>query len=231
MGACSCLGESIKDTPNTLTEAVLNSESPIGITYKIHESDMVPEIKELYTWFLLGKKKSIVKVEILDKELAEIGSDILSKILPVLQNLQELILANNGIGCKGAKKLSESLSSLIHLKKLYIKSNFLTDEGLEFICCAVPFLINLREISFYQNEITNLGAEHLKEALMNLEYLETLDLTGNSINKRGLVKIANTISYVKTLKEFNFDKAELKDSDVIAIKKILPLVFDVYHDD
>ena len=117
---CNCK-KSTKNMPETIIETASISDSPVSITYKVYENIMIPEIKEIYQSFFAQKSKNIKKIEIIDKDLGEIGADLISKILQELPNLRELILINNRIGPRGMKKLSDTTSSLINLEKLTIK--------------------------------------------------------------------------------------------------------------
>ena len=218
-----------KDTTEALMYAAGNSDSPASVAFKTHESEMIPELKEVYKLFLMQKAKSVTKIEIRDRELGILGSELLSKIIPELPNLKELILINNGIGVSGASKLADSTSSLTCLERLVIINNKLDDEGLEYIAQTMPFMVKLKEINFSNNDITATGAQNLEEVLSNLEVLEVLDLIGNNIGKRCLIKLAKALNTIPTMKKFIFDETNLKPIEVSSIKEILPSLYQNDH--
>ena len=227
MGNCSCY-DTPKDTPEALLYAAVNSDSPASVAYKSHESEMVPEIKEIYKTFLMKKGKGITKIEIKEVDFGVLGAELLSKVFPELPSLKELILINNSIGVAGASKLADSTSSLTSLERLVITNNKLDDEGLEYIAQTMPFMTKLKEINFANNDITATGAQNLEEVLSNLEQLEVLDLIGNNIGKRCLIKIAKALSGIQTMKKFIFDETHLKPAEIASIKEALPTL---YHND
>lgn len=224
MGNCSCL-ETNSDTPEALLYAATNSDSPASVAYKLYEKTMLPELKYIYTQFLLKKSGSILMIDIRDRELGDGGAELISKILPELTNLAELVLINNQLGISGISKISDNTANLIKLERLIITNNHIKDEGFEYLAQTMPYMKNLREINISYNDLTSIGLEHLLEPLNNLEKVETLNISGNETSKKCLRKIALALQSMNTLKFFKFDEGNMKASDVSEIKEILPQVF------
>lgn len=225
MGNCSCM-EKQRDTPEALLFAAVNSDSPAGVAYKLYEKTMIPELKHIYKQFLLKKSDETVRIEIRDKFLGDGGAELISKILPELSKLAELVLVNNQMGITEASKIADNTSGLSKLEKLIISNNNIKDEGFEFIAQTMPYMKNLREINVSYNGLTSIGVEHLIEPLENLEKVEEINISGNEVNKKCLKKIALALQNMSTIKHFKFDESDMKPSDVAEIKNMLPQVFN-----
>ena len=221
MGTCSCMENHAKDTTEALVTAMVNSDSPASVAYKQYESQMIPDLKELYKLFLQDKGDRIKIINIRDKVLSKLGSDLLSKLFSEVKNLEELILVNNEIGVSGAEKLSDDSSSLRNLKRLIISNNQLTDAGLETIAQTIPFMTKLVEINFSSNLLTSASVSIVQEMVAGLQDLEILDLTENNFTKSDLVKIMTTLNQLGSFSTFKFDEYKLEPVDVAQIKKIL----------
>ncbi|OMJ93106.1 hypothetical protein SteCoe_4054 [Stentor coeruleus] len=224
MGNCNCL-DSHPDTPEALLSAATNSDSPASIAYKLYEKTMLPELKHIYTQFLLRKSETILILDIRDKELGDGGAELISKILPELTNLAELVLINNQLGISGVSKISDNTANLTKLERLIITNNHIKDEGFEYLSQTMPYMKNLREINISYNDLTPIGLDHLLEPLNTLEKVETLNISGNEINKKCLRKIALALQNMSTIKFFKFDEGNMKSSDIGEIKEMLPRVF------
>ena len=226
MGTCTCCGTSAsKEVQNKCNDVMLDSDSFIGTLMKTYENQMIPEIKDIYNKCMLGQRNSVLIIEINNYQLGEIGAEILSRLLPELRLLKEMVLRKNEIGRNGASKLGNTLASVYNLERLCICDNNLYDEGIGYISCNIPFMNRLKDINFSKNELSNIGAEHIKDGIHNLDYIESIDLRQNAINNKGIFKLINVVSGFKHLKEFNFDTALLESSEIDLIKTIIPNLF------
>jgi Ran GTPase-activating protein (RanGAP) involved in mRNA processing and transport len=230
MGMCyiiangNCFDPS-KEVQEAMKEAKYVSDPPSIIAYKKHKNQMIPEIKDQYDKFINKKGDEIERIEIRDRDIGVFGSVLLSKLLPELSHLKELVLINTNIGYSGASELADSLLCLNKLQRFIITNNKLTDQGLNVIMQNFRNLKQLKEISFAYNELTYSCSDMLEEPISKLERLESLDLSGNSLNYECLHKIATVLSLIYSIRQFYFDAVGLKQPEIANIKKLLPRVF------
>ena len=111
--------------------------------------------------------------------------------------MQVLDVSNNCLGTIGITKVAKALQSICTLTHLYISNNNITDEATDDIAAAIS---------------------------CNL-YLEEFDISYNSIEGRGAIKIAKSFQQISTLKKLFMDHNKITDEasdDIAAVIRCNP---------
>ena len=199
-----------------------DTDSPAALAFSKCYTKVSPPIRDLFNSFLKKGPDSITIVDLKNLNFSEVDCEMVAKLIPELNGLNELILVNNGLGNYGMNQLTDSTSSLVKLEKLVLSGNLINDECLDMICPTLPFVKNIKAISFADNMITDRGCELLAQGIENFEFLEELDLTNNKISYSGFVSIANSVKSLQSFKDLKFDGNGLKPKEIEKLLKLLP---------
>ena len=157
---------------------------------------------------------------------------IISVILLDTNRLARLDLARNNIGNLGVEILVNSLKNSKTLVYLNLSSNSITHKGgknifSSFIKQQSIIDLNLSSIEgSNRNRITEIGIEDIPSYLNNNHFIETLNLSGNSIKNEGFILICQGLQKNQTLLNLDIsnnsinEKGIKKGFDIIIASKI-----------
>ena len=163
-----------------------------------------------------------------ENKIGEKGvKEISEKLLPKI-SLKKLVLSHNLINSKGAYYISKALGEAQGIQFLFINSNKIGDEGSEFLSEGIEKNNSLIQLNLNRNEISNKGIKYVAKALLNKENFMSLSagennitdienelynllgwckevvLSGNSLNKNGIIRLMQGSENNKLIKNLKF---------------------------
>lgn len=219
-GACSCMDKADKEHEKSMMGS-MGFDSVLSNEFKENAENMGDEVKEIYLMHLRGEGNLVHQIRVINKELSDSHIGSLALIVPLLTELNELLLKSNRLTIGNTVKVLESLEKNEKLEKLWINDNNISDEDLQELC---PVIIKLQKLQFLHlddNKITRKGCKILAEVIENLPNLKGVSVKGNNISKRGLVTLAKAIKTHESMDYFYFSSANLDQTELKPIKKLL----------
>lgn len=210
------------ETNEELIRFAAFSDSPAALFYSNNHTKLLPVLKDLYSRFLRKDSNSISKIELKDTELSELDCISLSKLIPELKNLSELILINNSLGVSGMNYLTDHTSTMTNLETLVLSSNKINDQCMEMICPTLPFIGNLKVVNFSNNEIGDKGVELITNEIGSLSNLEVMDFRHNQAGVSSLLALANELKKIESFRSFKVSGNKLNEKDLRKINRLFP---------
>ena len=175
----------------------------------------------------LQKLSSLIKLYINDNNITDEAADDIAAAISCNIHLQELNLGSNNLQTSGIIRIARTLQNNSSLTKLYIHNNNITDEAAGDIAVAIFFNIHLQELNLGSNNLQTSGTKKITKALQKLSSLiklyindnnitdkaaddiaaaishetEELDVSGNNLKTVGVIKIAQSMQRICTLKK------------------------------
>lgn len=134
--------------------------------------------------------------------------------------LQELRLANNGLGPAGATVIADAIYELglkarqtgqpSRLRKIICGRNRCENGSAQAWGRAFEVHSELAEVRLYQNDIRNHGWDPIMAGLASCSKLEVLDMWDNTATEKGSQAVANALPSLKHLRELNLGDCLLR---------------------
>ena len=193
-----------------------------GDTIVIHNTDFS---KLTNTDMNLLNLVGLVKLHIFGSNITDETADNIASVISRNINLQKLKLCSSILQPSGILKI---LLNILSLKKLYINDNNITCEAADDIAAVIACNFNLQEFDISENNLQTAGIIKVMKALKGINTLrklyisnnnitddvtdniaavisfnldmEVLDISGNSLQTEGAIKIGNFIQNIHTPK-------------------------------
>ncbi|KAI8455299.1 ran GTPase-activating protein 1 [Phakopsora pachyrhizi] len=225
VGACERLGEVLKDKKK-LIEADLAD---------IFTGRLISEIPQSLS-SLCNSLLNLQNLTVVDLSDNAFGGRCVDAMVPFLSShlpLEELRLANNGLGPAGATVIANALYDLglkskglgqpSRLRKIICGRN--RCENGSTVAWGKVFEIHseLTEVRLFQNDIRNHGWAPIMEGLSHCSKLQVLDMWDNTATEKGSKSVAKALPKLKNLKELNLGDCLLRPRGGAMIARALKL--------
>jgi hypothetical protein len=194
--------------------------------------------------FILPRMKNLKKLDlthrIRNRDINNKYCKALNLSLPYLQNLNTLILSDNGLSINDIRLIQNGLQHLSHLRYLNISYNALTIKGTSFLFSILSKLSNLEYLNlqsnFYPLLVLNKELIQIENPLLKLKYLilnknilyyqqfdffqklpnlQTLSLIDCRIDDETLIRLVHNLKNLKKLKILILDENPITDIGLI----------------
>ena len=143
----------------------------------------------------------LVHLDLSGNVFGDRGVESLSKSLPNLRVLEELLLDSNRISCDGIVILLDVIKGIHTLRVLSLECNTISDRGVKELAAVLPYLSALEKLLLAYNLITEHGMEELAPSLVALPQLECLSIKGNAIREEGFVCLVSVLAALPNLRK------------------------------
>ena len=160
-------------------------------------------------------------VDLRDFYLGIHSIQLISQYIYKADRICRLNLTRNNLGDQGTEILINAVKNSMSLISLDIASNNISYKGGQFIfqnLSEQQSIIDLNISSLEgtnRNRITNLGLKYIDLFFNKNKYIETLNLSGNSLKDEGLVLICQSINDNRNLHTLNLSNNEIGSSGII----------------
>ena len=136
-------------------------------------------------------------------------------------NFRLLQLESNQITAEAADDLAVMISNNQSLEELYLGNNILQTNGINVIVKALTQLNGLIALSINDNYITEEAADNIAEVIANNPLLEHIELGGNRLGSRGVVKLAGGLKMLRHLKILGLSDNKIEEDVVKHIAEVI----------
>ncbi|KNZ47847.1 hypothetical protein VP01_609g10 [Puccinia sorghi] len=164
------------------------------------------------------------------------GGRCVDVMVPFLSShlpLEELRLANNGLGPAGATVIADALYALgmkaqqagqtSRLRKIVCGRNRCENGSTKSWGKAFQVHPELIEVRLFQNDIRNYGWDPIMAGLAHCSKLQVLDMWDNTATEKGSKAVANALPHLGALRELNLGDCLLKPRGGAMIARALKL--------
>ena len=162
------------------------------------------------------------QVDFTEMYLGYYSIKILAKIIKTSDRISYLNLTRNNIGDKGLELLANALSNSKTLVALNLTSNSISHKGADKLFKILDkqeslIYLNVSSVEgTNRNRIGYMGLKGIPKMLSHNFYLETLNLSGNSIKNEGISLIMKGLNHNQTLKVLDCSNNDI-DSEGIQL--------------
>ena len=193
----------------------------------------------------LQKISTLTKLYIDNNKITNEAAYYIANVISCNSHLQELDIGSNNLQTQGATIILKSLQKISSLTTLCINYNVIAKEvaddiaavvscnpmqvldvsnnclgtiGITKVAKALQSVCTLTHLYISNNNITDKATDDIAAAISCNLYLEEFDISYNSIEGRGAIKIARSFQQISTLKKLFMDHNKITDeaSDDIA---------------
>ena len=136
-------------------------------------------------------------------------------------NLKIFKIKNNGITDEVAKYIAAIFLYNTKLEELDLSYNRLQSAGIIKILKGIMNISNLKRLNIRGNNISDEAANDIGDVLSHNTKLEELNLSCNSLQAAGAIKVFNSMKEIVTLKKFSISKNSITDE---AIPYLVPIL-------
>ena len=225
VGACEQIGIVLKDKAK-LKEADLAD---------IFTGRLISEIPQSLG-SLCNSLLNLQNLTIVDLSDNAFGGRCVDVMVPFLSShlpLEELRLANNGLGPAGATVIADALHQLgvksqeagqtSRLRKIVCGRNRCENGSTKAWGRAFQVHPELIEVRLFQNDIRNNGWDPIMAGLSHCSKLQVLDMWDNTATEKGSKAVANALPHLSALRELNLGDCLLKPRGGAMIARALKL--------
>ncbi|EFP76813.1 hypothetical protein PGT21_008987 [Puccinia graminis f. sp. tritici] len=225
VGACEQIGIVLKDKLK-LKEADLAD---------IFTGRLISEIPQSLG-SLCNSLLNLQNLTIVDLSDNAFGGRCVDVMVPFLSShlpLEELRLANNGLGPAGATVIANALHQLgmkaqeagqtSRLRKIVCGRNRCENGSTQAWGKAFQVHPELIEVRLFQNDIRNNGWDPIMAGLSHCSKLQVLDMWDNTATEKGSKAVANALPHLSALRELNLGDCLLKPRGGAMIARALKL--------
>ncbi|EFP84960.1 uncharacterized protein PGTG_10431 [Puccinia graminis f. sp. tritici CRL 75-36-700-3] len=225
VGACEQIGMVLKDKKK-LKEADLAD---------IFTGRLISEIPQSLG-SLCNSLLNLQNLTIVDLSDNAFGGRCVDVMVPFLSShlpLEELRLANNGLGPAGATVIANALHKLgmkaqeagqtSRLRKIVCGRNRCENGSTQAWGQAFQVHPELIEVRLFQNDIRNNGWDPIMAGLSHCSKLQVLDMWDNTATEKGSKAVANALPHLSALRELNLGDCLLKPRGGAMIARALKL--------
>lgn len=225
IGACEELGKVLKEKEH-LIEADLAD---------IFTGRLISEIPQALS-SLCNSLLNLNHLTIIDLSDNAFGGRCVDSMVPFLSShlpLEELRLANNGLGPAGATVIADALYELglkarqtnqpSRLRKIICGRNRCENGSAKSWGRVFEVHSELTEVRLFQNDFRNHGWDPLMSGLACCSKLEVLDMWDNTATEKGSRAVASALPQLKNLRELNLGDCLLRPRGGAMIARALKL--------
>ncbi|EGF99227.1 uncharacterized protein MELLADRAFT_94827 [Melampsora larici-populina 98AG31] len=225
IGACEELGNVLKEKER-LVEADLAD---------IFTGRLISEIPQALS-SLCNSLLNLNNLTIIDLSDNAFGGRCVDSMVPFLSShlpLEELRLANNGLGPAGATVIADALYELglkarqanqpSRLRKIICGRNRCENGSAKSWGRVFEVHSELTEVRLFQNDFRNHGWDPLMSGLACCSKLEVLDMWDNTATEKGSRAVASALPQLKNLRELNLGDCLLRPRGGAMIARALKL--------
>lgn len=153
--------------------------------------------------------RSQLALNLYANEISHSGADAVGRLLAHTSFVQDVSLAGNTIGFKGAQALQQHLTDFAvlaacPLRSLNLSDNWLGDEGAASVAAIIAAdLPALERLDVSDNQITDVGATAIVAALQRNTHLRVLNCERNRLGPKAVEGIVKLVHETATLKSLN----------------------------
>ncbi|KAH9463835.1 hypothetical protein Pst134EA_015915 [Puccinia striiformis f. sp. tritici] len=179
---------------------------------------------------------NLQNLTIIDLSDNAFGGRCVDVMVPFLSShlpLEELRLANNGLGPAGATVIANALYQLgikakqagqtSQLRKIVCGRNRCENGSTQAWGKAFQVHPELIEVRLFQNDIRNYGWDPIMSGLSHCSKLQILDMWDNTATEKGSKAVANALPHLSDLRELNLGDCLLKPRGGAMIARALKL--------
>ena len=200
----------------------------------------------------LQKISTLTKLYMNNNKITDGAADYIADVISCNSHLQELDIGSNCLQAQGATIILKSLQKISSLTTLCINYNVIAKEvaddvaavvscnpmqvldvsnnylgtiGITKVAKALQSVCTLTHLYISNNNITDEATDDIAAAISCNLYLEEFDISYNSIEGRGAIKIAKSFQQISTLKKLFMDHNKITDEasdDIAAVIRCNP---------
>ncbi|PLW39524.1 hypothetical protein PCASD_07665 [Puccinia coronata f. sp. avenae] len=219
----------------------------IGMVLKTKEKLKEADLADIFTGRLISEipqslgslcnsllnLQNLTVVDLSDNAFGGRCVDVMVPFLSSHLPLEELRLANNGLGPAGATVIADALYQLgikaqqagqtSRLKKIICGRNRCENGSTKSWGKAFQVHPDLMEVRLFQNDIRNYGWDPIMSGLSHCSKLQVLDMWDNTATEKGSKAVANALPHLGALRELNLGDCLLKPRGGAMIARALKL--------
>ena len=142
-----------------------------------------------------------------------------------IRKLQEFDISENNLHAKGVMKIAKDLQNIYTLTKLYINSNRITDAAADGIRIALSYNTQLQELDISNNWFGVRGIMKIAKGLQNISTLKKLYMSNCYITHEAAEDISIVLAHNRQLQEFDISKNTLQAKGFLKIAKALQDIY------
>ncbi|XP_023675597.2 protein NLRC5 [Paramormyrops kingsleyae] len=149
----------------------------------------------------------LVELDLSQNDIDIEGAEILSSLLPDLQNLRKLRLEYKEAVQGQVRILTIGLSKSASLEDLSLAHHVIDDDSAAALATTLPGLPRLRAINLsHCSNLTTVGARHLVTGLTNCRFVEDVSLKGLQLEEEALVHLASELPNIASVRRLILSK-------------------------
>ena len=143
--------------------------------------------------------------------LQTLGTTIIFGGMKETSTLTVFTVSHNNLFTTAAKSIANVLSHNPKLEELDLSYNNMQSAGVIVNMKGIVNISTLKRLNISSNDITEETANYIGDVLSHNTKLEELDLSCNSLQAAGAIKIFNSMVEIVTLKRFSISKNSITD--------------------
>ena len=191
---------------NNITDEAADDIAAV-ISCNIHLQELNLDTTNLQTSGAIKITRGLQKISTLTKLcfhgnlITDEAADDIAAAISCNTHLQELNLGSNNLQTSGTIKIAKALQKLSSLIKLYINDNNITDEAADDIAAAISH--ETEELDVSGNNLKTVGVLKIAQSMQRICTLKKLWISNNNITNEAAGTIAAVISCNVLLQELN----------------------------
>jgi Leucine-rich repeat (LRR) protein len=186
--------------------------------YVNYDDDIDDESKK-QLFAAVGKLTCLKELDIKWCRITQAGANSLAEVLPSLQSLEKLVLADvdydDDIDDESEKQLFTAVGKLMYLKELQLQWYKITQAGADSLAEVLPSLQLLEKLVLknvnYDDDIDDESKKQLFAAVGKLTYLKELELMGFNITQAGADSLAEVLPSLQFLEKLMLENVNYGD--------------------
>ncbi|XP_041794161.1 NLR family, CARD domain containing 5 isoform X2 [Chelmon rostratus] len=169
----------------------------------------------------LERLTGMEEIELEGWRMADIGIELLTRLLPVWTELRKISLSKNLISDQSGDKLLEALSSCGHLEELHVSGNDLGDLTAARMALVLPSLTHITVLDISENRVGFEGSVSLSKAIICMKNLTKIHLT--SVGTSELCAVAASLGHCPLIQDVGLGWNNCGDDVAEELARVLPL--------
>ncbi len=133
------------------------------------------------------------KLDCCKQDLGAVGAGLLANALKNNTNIKSILLGTGGIGDEGAKQVAHLLTENNHIETVYLGCNYIEATGATHLTQALENNKSVKALWLKRNPIGVEGAKSMAHLLTQNRQLKSLDLVNTHIGLEGLKAICTIL--------------------------------------
>jgi len=170
---------------------------------------------------MIRKNKLLEIICLGNNRLGTAGLNKLSIALKSVNNLKIFTIFNNCVNELASNGITEVCLNNTSIQILLLWNNYLTDKGICRIASALRAIHTLNMLYIMDNNFTDKAADDITAVLANNPLLEHVDLGGNRLGSKGVIKLAGGLKMLHYLKSLSLADAKIKEDTAKLIAEVI----------